>query len=116
MQFRLRQLLAHPALSALSRLARLSVNVLTMTAIFTDTPDLSAEDQRRAWRELTLAIEAMNRHQAQAEATQVAADAQPTRLAARWRTFLGTFARRWVPLRSHRSAEQAVSMPVKDLL
>jgi hypothetical protein len=38
-----------------------------MPAIFTDTSDLSAEDQRRAWRKLTQAIEAMNRRQAQAE-------------------------------------------------
>ena len=37
-----------------------------MKAIFTDISDLSAKDQRRAWRKLTQAIEAMNRRQAQA--------------------------------------------------
>jgi hypothetical protein len=59
-------------------------------AIFTDTSDLSAEDQRRAWRELTLAIEAMNGRQAQAEATQIneADGGRPTRLAARWRGWM----------------------------
>jgi hypothetical protein len=63
---------------------------IKVKAIFTDTPDLSAEDERRAWRKLTQAIEAMNRRQAQAEATQVndADGGQLTRLAACWRRML----------------------------